>query len=79
MLNNSSIKNRSYVDSVFNRIAKHVGATLYCGNRMKYFAFFVGAMAGLTGGLLAGIAKNGFSNTGETIYIHADLVGILTV
>lgn len=46
---------------------------------MKYFPFFTGAIVGLTLGLLLGIAKNGFSNTGETIYIHADLVGILTV
>jgi len=47
---------------------------------MKYFSFFVGAIAGLTGGLLAGIAKNGISNIGETVLcglVLSVLVGLL--
>jgi len=33
---------------------------------MKYILFFAGAMTGLTIGLIAGIAQNGFSNIGAT-------------
>ena len=47
---------------------------------MKYFSFFVGAIAGLTGGLFVGIAKNGFTNTGETILcglVCAVLIGFM--
>jgi len=33
---------------------------------MKYFLLITTALAGMTGGLLVGIAKNGFSNIGET-------------